>query len=739
MNTLDFLIRLPIADHLGLETLQSLAAELEPRNLPCGALLFSQGDTGDAFYIVVSGKLQASVRSSVDEKTFVSVVTSGQFVGEMALLTAQPRSATVTALEDSELLRLTKSDFDRLEQKHPNLLAGLASQLLPRFQRDQTRKVLKNLFGDFDDALLLSLLGKLDCGHLNSGETLFCQGQQGDEMYIIIQGRLRIVTGTGAGQRTLGEAGAGECIGEFALLAESGTPESLRTATVYATRSTDYLVISRPVFEDLLAHYPQAMVNLTRQIVRRSASIGKPVPFSEESIVVALLPLRAGQPLDEFTDQLSRSLSRLGSFLFLDTVRFDQLYGKAGASATPLDHPLSLVINAWLDEREREHKYTIYNTAPPLDEAGHLTSWARRCLEDADIIVLVADADDDPDLTEVEKALATIQTRSRLELVLRHPADCPLPSGTEQWLAPRHVQAHYHLRKGNLADFASMVRRIAGKPVGLTLAGGGARGWAHMGVLRALEEAGIEVDWVAGASMGSIVAAGIALGWSSERLYELAATFSNPKKLLDYTFPYASITSTRYISDLLQKLYAGNIEDTWRPYFCVSADVTHGRERMHTSGPLWKAVRASMAFPGIFAPVLDDDGSVLIDGGAANNLPIDRMREMCPTGTVIGVDLMNLSPVNGKYDFGSSLSGWQALLAHLPFFDRKVKAPTLIDVVGGLVYSACYYRLNEVWRSADLLIKVPVQKYQILDFDKYAEVIEIGYRAAKEQLKDFEI
>jgi predicted acylesterase/phospholipase RssA len=260
-----------------------------------------------------------------------------------------------------------------------------------------------------------------------------------------------------------------------------------------------------------------------------------------------------------------------------------------------------------------------------------------------------------------------------------------------------------------------------------------------MGVLRALEEAGIEVDWVAGASMGSIVAAGIALGWSSERLYELAATFSNPKKLLDYTFPYASITSTRYISDLLQKLYAGNIEDTWRPYFCVSADVTHGRERMHTSGPLWKAVRASMAFPGIFAPVLDDDGSVLIDGGAANNLPIDRMREMCPTGTVIGVDLMNLSPVNGKYDFGSSLSGWQALLAHLPFFDRKVKAPTLIDVVGGLVYSACYYRLNEVWRSADLLIKVPVQKYQILDFDKYAEVIEIGYRAAKEQLKDFEI
>ncbi len=740
MDILDFLTHLPISAQLDRDTIQALAAELESRNLSRGAVLFLQGDAGDAFYIVVSGKLQASVKSSADKKTFASVVMPGQFVGEMALLTAQPRSATVTALEDSELLCLTKSAFERLEQEHPNLLAGLAGQLLPRFQRDQTRKVLKNLFGDLDDSLLLSLLGKLDCGHLNSGETLFRQGEQGDEMYIIIQGRLRIIAkdGTG-GQRTLGEVGAGEAIGEFVLLAESGTPESLRTATVYATRSTDYLVISRPVFEDLLSHYPQAMVNLTRQIVRRAASIGKPVSFSEESIVVTLLPIRAGQPLNEFTDQLSRSLSGLGSFLFLDSARFDQLYGKAGASATPLDHPLSLVINAWLDDREREHKYTIYNTAPPLDESGQLTSWARRCLEDADIIVLVADADDDPGLTEVEKALAAIQTRSRLELVLRHPADCPLPSGTERWLAPRHVQAHYHLRKGNQSDFASMVRRIAGRPVGLTLAGGGARGWAHMGILRALEEANIEVDWVAGASMGSIVAAGIALGWSSERLYELAATFSNPKKLLDYTFPYASITSTKYITALLQELYAGNIEDTWRPFFCVSADLTHGKERMHASGPLWKAVRASMAFPGIFAPVLADDGSVLIDGGAANNLPIDRMREMCPTGTVLGVDLVTRSPVSGEYDFGSSLSGWQALLAHLPFFGKKVKAPTLINIVDGLVYSACYYRLNEVWRSADLLIRVPVQKYELLDFDKYGEIIEVGYHAAQEQLKDFKI
>src|SRR5512145_1654119 len=235
MNTLDFLIRLPIASQMSQDTLRALAAELEPRSLSSGTVLFSQGDTGDALYLVVSGKLQASVCSATDGRMFVSLVTHGQFVGEMALLTNQPRSATVTALETSELLCLKKSAFERIEGEHPDLLAGLASQLLPRFERDQTRRILKNLFGDLDDALLLSMLEKMDCGRLHSGEVLFFQDEPGDEMYIVIQGRLRMVVKDAMGaQRTLGEVGAGECIGEFVLLAESGTPESLRTATVYA-------------------------------------------------------------------------------------------------------------------------------------------------------------------------------------------------------------------------------------------------------------------------------------------------------------------------------------------------------------------------------------------------------------------------------------------------------------------------------------------------------------------------
>lgn len=667
MGIIDLLAALQIFHHLGADAIEATVGKLTRKSLASGAILFKQGDPGDALYIVENGSLRVSVQTTAKTGTFISDIRDGECVGEMSLLTEQPRTATVTALEDTELLCLAKSDFDELAEKYPGLLIGLANQLLPHFLRDQTRVALKDFFGDIDDGLLRELLKSLECGRCHSGEILFKQGEPGDAMYIIVQGRLRAVIKEADGsERILSKSGAGECVGEFALLAESGSPESLRTATVYATRLTDMIIITRPVFEDLLQQYPQVLIHLTRKIVRRAVSISKPNAAKKKNTVIALLPVRFGQDTDIFVKQLDQTLSTLGSTLSLGADGFDQLYGKKGASETSLDNPLSLVINAWLDERERGHDFTIYDVQPVLDGSGRLTHWAQRCIEDADLLLLVGESDGDPSPTEIEQILPSMKTCAQLELVLQHPANCQSPSGTAEWLArrassPFPVRAHHHVRIGNQSDFRRLARRIIGKPIGLTLAGGSARGWAHLGVLRALEESNIEFDWVAGSSMGSIVAAGCALDWSSARLTDLAAKFSHSKQLLDYTFPYAAFTSTKNISNLLKELYVGDIEDTWKPFFTISANLTQVKEVMHTTGPLWKAVRASMAFPGIFAPILDAEGNVLLDGGAANNLPVDRMREMCPTGTVIGVDLITGSSVSGDYHFGDSLSGWRAL------------------------------------------------------------------------------
>ncbi len=342
-----FLGTLPIFSHLDTEALQTLATEMAAHCFPAGVTLFTQGDPGGSFFIVYSGKLRVHVQSPGDPMPFIRELASGESVGEMSLLTDQPRSATVTVLEDSMLFCLTKTASDRLTPQYPTLLYGLANQLLPRFQRDQTRIVLKRVFGNLDDALLRDLLGKLDCHHLDSGQELFRQGDPGDEMYIIIQGRLRLVVNKPDGTaRILGEVGAGESIGEFVLLAERGTPESRRAATVFATRSTDMIVITREVFENVMGEYPQALVALSRQIAKRSVSLQRAMPIVEKNVVITLLPVQVGQEVDAFARQLTGELAAFGSTLSLDAQRFEQLYGKPHASRTPLDHPLSLVIDS---------------------------------------------------------------------------------------------------------------------------------------------------------------------------------------------------------------------------------------------------------------------------------------------------------------------------------------------------------------------------------------------------------
>jgi len=727
--------QLPMFSSLAAETLRALAGELVELRLPAATTLGQD----DALYLVVSGKLRVCAAPSMGDDQCVG---AGGCMGEVALLTGQPCADTATATEDTVLLRLTRAAFDHVGEAHPDVIARVAEVALPRVREIRARLALSRVFGPLDEPTLRALYEKAAWRQLECGEVLCRQGEPGEEMYIVVQGRLRFAAETPTGERDLGEVGAGESIGEFALLSAGGTPANRRTATVYALRQSDLLVVRRELFESLICCSPQAMTRLARQIVERDLRVSRAAPRAMSATVIAVVGLQIRPALAELAGQLAEALGALGPTLHLDPGRFEQRYGKPGAAQTPCDHPGSLLIGAWLDEREHEHAFLVHDAAQALGPDGQLTPWARRSVENADLILLAAAGPGEPAPTPVETALLASGSGARRELVLLHAADCPAPSGAADWLRSRRdgpfaVQAHHHIRRGCGPDFRRLARRLSGRPVGLALSGGGARGWAHVGVLRAIEEAGLELDFLGGSSMGAILAAAYALDWSAEKLQALAARFSDPRKLFDYTLPYTSIMATRNITALLQTLVGETrIEDTWRPCFCVSANLTRGEEQIHRAGPLWQALRAGMAFPALFAPVLQD-GCVLVDGGAANNLPIDRMRELCPTGTVIGVDLVAKSPLSGPYDFGMSLSGWEAALARLVPHARQLKAPTLLDIVAGVMYSNDRYRLNAARHCADLLIRVPVERYGMMAYEKYQEIIEAGYVAAKEQLKAF--
>lgn len=725
------------------EQLDVLRAAFEPQALSAGAVLFAQDEQVQAFYTLLSGTLQVTLAQPDGRSIVIQDLGPGECLGELPGFTVQQHGATIHALTDAQLLRLPQAAFEQLAEQHPDLIPTLFAKLLPRFQEVQGSRLLLHLFGPLDEALLRALRAKIEWRRLKCGQILCHEGAPGDEMYIVAQGRLRFAANEGGQLRDLGEVGIGESIGEFALLSEADTASSRRTATVYAIRQTDVMVITRADFEQLLYQAPQALLKLTRGIIQREVLVAQAECLQTSAQVIAVLPLHPEQHLQDFSQQLVAALNALGATLFLDPARFEQLYGGRNAAQTPCDHPLSLLINTWLDERESAHKYAVYEAYPAVNGEGHLTPWAQRCLEDADVILLVADSHAAPARGVIEAAIQSAHPRGRVELALLHPA-AQVPTNAAAWLTPRQtgaltISAHHHVRLERPSDFRRLSRRLSGQPVGLVLGGGGARGWAHVGVIQALEEAQIEVDWVGGASIGAIMAAIYALEWSPERMRQLAGSFSDPKKLLDYTLPYTSLTATRRITTLLQKhLGPGAIEDTWRPYFCVSSNLTHGQEQLHLNGTLWKAVRASMAFPAVFAPVLDN-GCVLIDGGAANNVPVDRMRELCPTGVVIGVELRTSSPAQGPYSFGPSLSGWEAWLGRWKPFGAAVNAPNLLNIVDGIVYSNNRYRLNEVGHCADLLLRIPVQAYSLLEFDKYAELIELGYTAAQTQLQNFHL
>jgi len=234
------------------------------------------------------------------------------------------------------------------------------------------------------------------------------------------------------------------------------------------------------------------------------------------------------------------------------------------------------------------------------------------------------------------------------------------PSDTARWLAHSAVADHHHLRDGHPEDMARLARMVTGTGYGLVLGGGGPRGFAHLGVLRALEEAGVPIDVVGGTSIGALMGAISALGMDdAERVARAVTAFTRSGRLVSPTLPLVALSSGRRVDRLLaEHLGPAMIEDLPQRFFCVSANLTTAEEVIHERGPLWPAVRASLSLPGIFPPVYAD-GHLLIDGGALDNVPVEVMRARVGNGCVIAVDLSPEMEPMTAVPFGPGLSGWR--------------------------------------------------------------------------------
>ncbi|MBK6334246.1 MAG: cyclic nucleotide-binding domain-containing protein [Betaproteobacteria bacterium] len=705
-----------------------LVAALDHVALEPGATLLRQGDPGNALYLVLDGRLSVHAEHADGTSTAVDEIGPGGVVGEMALLTGLARTATVRAMQRSDLARLARSDFECLAEHYPEALQEFLRRILPRLRRTQLIRVLTELFGELDEQALRELEARLQWLPLAGGATLFREGDRGDDVYIVVNGRLRVVTTDRDGQeRVLEEVGRGAAVGELALL--TGEP---RAATIVAVRDSDLLRLSKAAFDELLLSQPRAMMQIARAAamrLRRAASRSGQRFRATRSF--ALVPARPGVPLAEFARRLEATLGRHDTAVRLASADVDRLLARPGIAQSGDDSVIHDAIVAWLSSQERDHGYLI------LEADADWTPWTRRCLRQSDRVLVVARAGDDPAPGPIEAACDAAGTRARRELVLIHPDATALPAGTAAWLAPRQLDAHHHLRLGDNGDLRRVARRISGRATGLVLGGGGARGFVHIGMLRALGESGVEIDVVGGTSIGALFSAACAAGITVERMLSLAESFASRKKLLDRTLPLTSLMTGAKVTAIYRQLFGElRIEDLWIPMFAVSSDLSRAQAVVHRHGEVWRAIRASTAIPAIFPPILGDGNEVLVDGNVMNNMPLDIMRELCEDGQVLGVNPMPTADKLKPYVFGSSLSGWKALLGRLRWFGVRTRAPSILGIAmrATEINSANRMRQPSFRALADLLIEPPVSVYPILAFDETAPIIDIGYQTSREAL-----
>jgi NTE family protein/lysophospholipid hydrolase len=729
-DLLDHLASTDLFATIDREALSTISGTLTQVFVPAGAALFSEGDLSDALYIARSGTFDVVSRRSDGSEIVLGRIGPGESIGGISVLAGGPRTATVRASSDAQLVKMPKQAFDTLQAKVPGVVAKLAAVMRQQLRRNQLVAALPGLFGSLDERARREIEEELEWVQLRAGETLFRQGDAGDSLYVVVVGRLRVTMTDGNGQeRVLGEVIRGESVGEMGIV--SGEE---RAATVHAIRRTTLVKLSRQAFDRVLERYPHAMMDLTRTVIRRWRQAVRPAP-ELEAVNVVVFPAGAQVPLGEFVRRLAETLQAQGPAMLLSSDRVDAALGVPGISQRSehdVDHDARLA--SWLEERELQHRFVIYQadaTSSP---------WTERCFHRAEHILIVGQAGADPEPGEVETALIQrLATRqARQTLVLLHRDDAERPTQTRAWLAPRHVEQHHHVRLSHTADLERLARFIGGRPTGLVLGGGGARGFAHIGVLRALAEVGIPIDIVGGTSMGSFIAAAHALGLDHDTTIRVSKDMFR-SKTYDFTFPLVSLLAARKAGNTLVRHFGDvEIEDLWTPYFSVSSNLTRAEIKLHRTGQLWRSIRASGSLPGLVPPICDG-ADLLVDGALLDNVPVDVMREFCDRGTVIAIDVSPEVDLVHTASYEGSLSGWRLLRDRFNPFRERPNIPGIATVLARSVELAgvLQQRRATAQARADLYLRPPVEEFGLLEFKYVDKVVDKAYRFARPKIEEW--
>ncbi|KAG6846048.1 hypothetical protein H0H87_006412 [Tephrocybe sp. NHM501043] len=651
---------------------------------------------------------QPSGNSKLQQKLLFTVKPGG-IAGYLSSLCNTASYVDITAKTDTYVGFLSSQALERLLEKRPIVLLTLAKRLISMLS-----------------PLVLHIDASLDWMQVNAGQVLWRPEDVSDSFYIVINGRLRAITESESGAVTIvGEYGQGDTVGELDVITSSP-----RRNTVHAIRDTELIRMPQTLFNAISARNPQTTAQLLRMIASRvrdevdssttaqARNSGPDLGHNNTNLkTVAILPVSRNVPIDAFARKLQAALEGIGaSTSFLNQASVSSHLGRHAFTRMG-----KLKSAGWLADQEQKYRTVLYVADSPVN-----SSWTQTCIRQADCVMIVG-MGDDVGLGEYERLLLSMKTTARKELILLHPDRSISPGSTREWLKNRPwIHRHIHVelsglvlpiakspvaakdpdavialknlkdkvqsgiqkyrgtpadlrpqRSPHINDFSRLARRICGKSIGLVLGGGGARGIAHLGLIRALEENEIPIDHIAGTSIGAFIGGLYAregdLISASGRAKQFSGRMGNIWRILsDVTYPIVAYTTGHEFNRSIYKaFYDLHIEDMWLPYFCNTTNIITSRMEVHETGYAWRFIRTlSNPHPTLSPVLMASYGSV----SSVNTLEDAKVAKGC---------FYIQMPVHeyGTLQFGKFeeiyQKGYQAALEILKKLDEEDRLPSL--------------------------------------------------------------
>lgn len=702
----DWISLSPVFQDLPGDVTPALEAVATIERLEAGAALFRAGDAAHALWVVAEGELGTGAPDAPTAR-----YRPGDLIGDSALLSDAPRTATVIAFTPAVVVSLERAVIEAAWADEPEARRLVLARL---GQRRASRLLAElPLFAGVPVDRLESLDDVAATMAVPVGTTLVTQGEPADSMYLVLQGTFEASIIDGSQRRVVGTMTRGDTIGELALLTDEP-----RAATVVARRDGTVLRLSRADVSRLMHEHPSVGVGVARALAHRLRATNRVRPRPPTPHCIGILLHAAEDPA--FVQALATALARPDdSVLVIDAARARE----AGVDPDAVGDALDAQVSSWLTAQEAAHRFLLL-VGGPADDA-----WTRRCVRHAEHVLIVAPADASPAPGAAERWLATLGADGpSAELVLRHAGASP--AGTARWLDARTVRGHHHVcgpigaGTPGERDIARLARFLRGEAIGLALSGGAARGFSHIGTLRAITALGIPIDVIAGTSMGGVVGMLHTLGRTpDEQIAACLAAFPEADVVRDFTLPIVALMKGKSTVDMFQTMYDGGLlEDGRIRVHVVSTSLGAGDLVVHTRGPCWLWARATTSVPGIGPPVVLG-GDLLVDGGVVDNLPVATLHA-AGAGVAIAVDVTAANGLSTTLGDHAWLSG--TALAWRRLTGAREAMPSLLHILTRTSTMASTRRAATAADLVDLYLKPPVHDIPTMAWRSVPRAADIG-------------